>query len=791
MHRVITVLGVLLVVAVNWAKASDPVTVHSAGWTVSADSKQSVLTIEHDGLGTVLQQVRLNLRGPQGLRRLTGWSVDEKGASLLSIRTADPRTAWLLELAPEKLRISTSSADGVLTGEAPASSQRIVVRLLDREGTPVNWMMTPETKRNYGGVEASNPSFLPRRNPDVMYFALGQAESAHFHSLFDRNADAAIDFSEQTTMHRLPHQLDLLDITIPVPGNTLVRFTADYFTKVLGLPFYVPFDDSEFPRPPMVWDSWATYYEHVTEEGVVRNADWIAANLKPYGYQYVQIDEGYDMDESRTHYWTERWDKKRFPHGPKWLADYIKSKGLIPGLWLVPNTSQIPVEQHPDWFLRCTADGKIILDYDAPTLDPTNPEVLEFLRQEMTKLDDFGFEYYKFDGEHDFLKYVPGVDLERIANKSIDPIEAYRNRLKIIRDVVGPHRFIEGCPAGTPLDGIGYFNSFYTGEDTSKSWLGMYSLFSSLNANAFLNHVAAYVMPGEMDLEPAMSVAEAAKRQPPAVIENARSRENTLQSLGVTTAEARTIVSYVALSGTVYSMGSMMPTLPPDRARLLKMTLPTMPILPIDLFSRGTDMPMWELFKHTTADDYIHNYPEILDLKVNAPAGAYDVAALTNWRSWPTTRSLTFAEKLGLNPKASYAVFDFWGQKLLGRFKGGMDVAIGPHDTQVLLIHPLEEHPQLVGTSRHISGAYSIDKLAWDSARNAIRGTSSTVPGDDYTLWFYVPNGASVSQAKAVTKSHSDLSAREAVKGNSLSVTLVGQAEPVDWEVEFKAGAAK
>ena len=60
--------------------------------------------------------------------------------------------------------------------------------------------------------------------------------------------------------------------------------------------------------------------------------------------------------------------------------------------------------------------------------------------------------------------------------------------------------------------------------------------------------------------------------------------------------------------------------------------MPTMPILPVDLFSRGTDMAL-DTFKHTRPDFYIHNYPEILDLKVNAKTGVYDVVAMTNWHS--------------------------------------------------------------------------------------------------------------------------------------------------------------
>ena len=259
----------------------------------------------------------------------------------------------------------------------------------------------------------------------------------------------------------------------------------------------------------------------------------------------------------------------------------------------------------------------------------------------------------------------------------------------------------------------------------------------------------------------------------------------------MTLAEARTVVSHIALSGVVYSLGSVLPELPEERVRLLKMTLPTMPIFPIDLFSRGTDMPMWDIFKHTTPDDYIHNYPEILDLKVNAPAGVYDVAAVTNWRNWTATRPLSFADKLGLSSQSSYVVFDFWSQKLLGVFKGKMEVTVEPHDTRVLLIHPLLPRPQLVGTSRHISGAYSIKDVAWEGTNNLLRGTSETVRGEDYTLWFYVPEGTTAAQVRAASGADRAISARHEVKGNSLQVTFPGQQEAVDWEVVFSRNSSE
>jgi len=784
------VIAVVLTVAAGSAEAGNPVTVASDGWTITADGEQGVLSITHDNLGTVMKDARLNLQGEHGLRQLKNWSVEKQGEHQLSIRTAKPPTGWLFELGQNTLKVSSTSLGAVLTAKAPASTDRVVARVLDPQGVPVDWVGTNEVVGSYGGSETRNQSFLPRRNPECMYFALGHVSSSNLHSLFDRRSDTVISFSDQTLMQRNRQDLELLDVTIPVPGNTLVRLVPDYYTRTLGVPFYVPFDDAYFSKAPAVWCSWTSYYSEVREEDIVRNADWIADNLKPYGFEYVQIDDGYDRGKQGEHYWIEKWDRAKFPHGPEWLANYIKSRGLRPGLWLVPNAYAGALEQHPDWYLR-DKKGKMIRDYHTPALDSTNPEVLAFLKKLFTTLGDWGFEYYKFDGEHALPKYVPRADRDTLYDRSVDPIVAYRNRLKLIRETIGPKTFVEGCPAGTPLNGIGYFNSYFNGHDVYNSWQGMYALFSSINANAFLNHMVVYLMPGEgIDVAAPMSVEEAKQKRVPSFVETARTREEPMVGFGTTMAEARTLVTYVALTGVTYPLASVLPELPEERVRLLKMTLPTMPILPVDLFSRGTDM-QWDRFKNTQPDYYIHNYPEILDLKVNAKSGVYDVVGLTNWRSGTAAREISFADKLGLSAGSRYIAFDFWGQKLLGVFKDRMEVEIEPHDTRVFLIHPLLNRPQLIGTSRHITGAYSILDLAWDASKNTLRGSSETVPGEAYTLFVYVPEGVTVSQVRAATKGAREIPARHELSGNSLKVSFQGQQEVVDWEVAFAAKAAK
>ena len=53
--------------------------------------------------------------------------------------------------------------------------------------------------------------------------------------------------------------------------------------------------------PPMGWNSWDCYGAAVTEDVVRKNADYMAKNLKKYGWEYVIVEgerhEGKDDDE--------------------------------------------------------------------------------------------------------------------------------------------------------------------------------------------------------------------------------------------------------------------------------------------------------------------------------------------------------------------------------------------------------------------------------------------------------------------------------------------------------------
>ena len=53
------------------------------------------------------------------------------------------------------------------------------------------------------------------------------------------------------------------------------------------------------PAPPMGWNSWDSYGTTVNEQQVKANADWMAAHLKAFGWQYITVDMEWFVSDPR------------------------------------------------------------------------------------------------------------------------------------------------------------------------------------------------------------------------------------------------------------------------------------------------------------------------------------------------------------------------------------------------------------------------------------------------------------------------------------------------------------
>ena len=86
-------------------------------------------------------------------------------------------------------------------------------------------------------------------------------------------------------------------------------------------------------RPPMGWNSWNTFGNDINEKLIFEIADaMVSSGLRDCGYEYIVIDDCWQK-KTRNEQGLLEADPEKFPHGMKYVADYIHSKGLKFGMY--------------------------------------------------------------------------------------------------------------------------------------------------------------------------------------------------------------------------------------------------------------------------------------------------------------------------------------------------------------------------------------------------------------------------------------------------------------------------
>ncbi len=89
--------------------------------------------------------------------------------------------------------------------------------------------------------------------------------------------------------------------------------------------------------PPMGWNSWNKFGCNVSEKLIMQMADvMVSSGMLKAGYEYIVIDDCWQVARDSTGEIVV--DKERFPHGIKYLADYVHSKGLKFGIYSCAGT---------------------------------------------------------------------------------------------------------------------------------------------------------------------------------------------------------------------------------------------------------------------------------------------------------------------------------------------------------------------------------------------------------------------------------------------------------------------
>jgi NPCBM/NEW2 domain/Melibiase/Alpha galactosidase C-terminal beta sandwich domain len=477
----------------------------------------------------------------------------------------------------------------------------------------------------------------------------------------------------------------------------------NYYRDSLGIKFFKPIDKSEFPLPPSGWCSWYYYYQEINAKEIERNADWIARNLRDYGADYVQIDDGWQgkghgSGDNRD--WTTV--NGRFAPGMNELAAYIKSLGLKPGLWLAPHGQSNPkvVADNPGAFLM-NSDTSVSSTWEGEYLvDPSSKAGRDYIKNLFTTLKGWGFDYFKIDGQPIVIDEYRSKR-EYMEHPSDNTDSLYRTTIETIRNTIGDKRYLLGC-WGIPLDGVGIMNGSRTGGDVVLGWSGFMTSLEATMHQYFLHNVAWYCDPDVMLL-----------RYP------------------LTLGQARAWATLQGLTGEALMSSDRLPDLSADRVDILKSVFPAQDIRPLDLYPSKTMKHIW-------------------DLKINHLGRNYDVVGLFNFEADKSQTLFLKWKDLGYDDTSLVQVFDFWNKEYLGAWRKGMAVTIPPTNVRVLTLLKSDGHIQLISTNRHITQGYP-DLVSLESSGNVFHGKSKVIAGAPYALFFAFPRGENfkVSAARA------------------------------------------
>ena len=554
-------------------------------------------------------------------------------------------------------------------------------------------------------------------NPDLFLMTLGDVETPLAQGTYDPRTD-----------------------TVTLKDGTIRN---NYFRDALGVKFFKPLDKSIFPLPPSGFCTWYYYYQDVNEDEVKRNARWIAANLKDYGAQYVQIDDGWQGETKDGRHGSRDWTAvdKAFPGGMAALAADIKSLGLTPGIWLAPHgqSNEAVVKNAPGVFLfkpdgtsaSETWEGKFLVD-------PSAPETRNYLEDLFAKLAGWGYEYFKIDGQpivvEEYRKTKPFM------KKAGEPDVLYRSTLDVIREAIGPKRYLLGC-WGTPIEGAGIMDGSRTGDDVVLGWDGFVVALQATMGWYFTHNVVWYADPDVMLLRPPLTVDQ-----------------------------ARVWATLQGLTGQALLSSDRLMDLSEDRVELMRRVFPAVDIRPLDLFPCPRNKRIW-------------------DLKIDHLGRSYDVVGVFNFGAGRPEQILLDWKDLGLPADRPVHVFDFWHHEYLGAWEAGMAVDVAPASCRVLTLLPDSGRIQLASTSRHITqGWVDLAALAAGADGLSFTGKSRVIKNDPYELHFAFPRGKNFAVKKASARSFSGpLPVRISNHQGWATVRIDPAATTeVDWDVVFE-----
>ena len=617
-------------------------------------------------------------------------------------------------------------------------------------------LLTPRDKGGRLRVEGTlngGPESFPceadrrDRGPVMVRNVYGLSRSRLNRAVYDRGRDWVLSIDAGPLASVLPSSdgRDGRSYAFTAEGSEIVlRFRPRYYQIHRGLAFYEPWTYKAWTGPVAGWISWFAFYDRVTEQDIVETADTLSETLLPFGYDHLQIDDGFQSGEGRPDLWLEA--NAKFPRGLAFLPDYIKGKGLVPGIWTNVAFKQADyAAEHKDWFVT-GGDGEPAWgNWIHFSLDGSNAAAVEaVVRPVYRGLRGMGWEYFKVDALRHLRYEGYNAHAAYFRKKKRDPVEAFRAYAAAIRQEVGPGRFILGCWGIRP-ELIGLIDGCRIGTD-GFSQAGL-AQFNSWNNIVWRND------PDHIELD-----------------------EDRYRSTLVT-----------ALTGSVLLLTDKPDVYRTEAAEAARRAAPVLFTLPGQIFD--VDPSRSDELRRVHAE-VSGSGPRPFDASLRPTCDLFLLEIVRPFESWSvlgrtgeSAGEIAFAD-LGLDPAKEYYVFEFWSRRLLGSFSGAFSP--GPLDplfrSQALVIRERLARPQVLATGRHVTGG-GVDLVDVRWSGRTLSGTSRVVAGDPYRIYLTEPEGYRLGRFLAPAGAAAEIERQGAVVEVRWLPAAGGE---VSWLAEFE-----
>ncbi|MDD8026082.1 MAG: alpha-galactosidase [Acidobacteriota bacterium] len=580
--------------------------------------------------------------------------------------------------------------------------------------------------------------------PLIVRHVSGRSRSLLNRAVYDRAADWVLSVDSGPSAAVTPAAEGASVFRLSASGSEIIlRFRPRFYQKHRGLAFYEPWTYKPWPGSVAGWISWFAFYDRITEQDVVETAAVFSEALKPFGYDYFQIDDGYQQIQGAPEKWLV--PNAKFPHGLKYLADVIKGQGLIPGLWTAASCLDdgLPAA-HPEWFVRDAAGRPVKGNWVGAVLDASIPAALDnVVRPLYEGLMKMGWQYIKLDALRHLRYEGYNANRDYFEKKKADPVAAFRTYVRTVREAIGPETFLLACWGIRP-ELIGLADACRIGDD-GFAYAGL-SQYNSFNNVVWRND------PDHIELD-------------------ADGYRSTL----VTTLTGS--LTMLTDKPAVYRTAAIEPA---------KRTAPVLFTRPGQIF----DVDPSRSDQIARVDSEVSGSgPRPFDAGYTPACFLYSLEIdrpFENWlvlgRTGGDFSEIRMAD-LGLDPAREYYVFEFWSKKLLGSFAGAFNPgALDPKfRSQAFLIRERKPHPQVLATNRHVTGGgVDLDDVRWDG--KALAGRSRAVKGDPYVLYLTEPAGFALD---GIDASGAKVERTDRESG-LLKITLASDgAGPIAWTVRY------